>query len=295
MDERHTRVVREGLAFGEGPRWHEQRLWFSDFYRHAIFSVLADGSDERREHDVPEQPSGLGWLPNGDLLYVSMTDHRVMRVSEGVTSLFCDLRAYCGFWANDLTVSSSGVSYVGNFGFDLDELLREATRTGVIPLPLPTTNLVVLGPEGDVRQVVEDMSFPNGAVLSPDGATLIVAETVAYRLSAFDVARDGTLARRRVWAQFEPTVAPDGICLDAEGQVWVANPLADECLRVREGGEVTTRAITTQRSFACMLGGEDRSTLYVCCAPTSDRFEIADQLVGTLEVVEVDVPGAGLP
>jgi sugar lactone lactonase YvrE len=294
MHELTTRVLRKGLGFGEGPRWHDHRLWFSDFYRHAIFSVSEDGEDERVEHEVATQPSGLGWHANGDLVYVSMTDHRLMRVSRGDTSELADLSEYCGFWANDLAVSSSDVSYVGNFGFDLDELLREATRTGNIPLPLPTTNLVVLDANGEVLQVVPDMAFPNGTVLTPDGTTLIVAETVAYRLSAFDVLEDGALTNRRVWADLG-AVAPDGICLDAEGQIWVANPLADECLRVREGGEITARATTTQRAFACMLGGATRSTLYVMCAPTSDRFEIADKREGTLEAVAVSVPGAGRP
>jgi sugar lactone lactonase YvrE len=294
MENYTARVLREGLSFGEAPRWRDGRLWFSDFYRRAIFSIDATGADERREHDVATQPSGLGWLPDGDLLCVSMTDQRVLRVHEGVTSLFADLAPYCGFWANELITSQHGVSYVGNFGFDLDVYLRDIGAEAMLVDPPPTTNLVVLGPEGEVRQVVPDMAFPNGTVITPDGKTLVVGETMAFRLSAFDVAEDGTLSNRRVWAQFD-FVPTDGMCLDAEGQIWVANALSNQCLRVREGGEVTAVAETSQNAFACMLGGPARLTLFVMTAPTSDRFKTDGTTNAKIEAVDVDVPGAGWP
>jgi sugar lactone lactonase YvrE len=286
-------VLREGLGFGEDPRWHEGRLWFSDFYRRGVYSLEADGA-ERLEHEVPGQPSGLGWLPNGDLLCVSMLDHQVLRFHDGEPSLFCDISSYCGFWANDMVTSTSGVSYVGNFGFDLHAMLRDVGAAEMLVHRPPTTNLVVISPDGDVLQVVPDMDFPNGTVITPDGATLIVGETLSCRLSAFDIANDGTLSNRRVWAQME-FVYNDGMCLDAEGQIWVANAVAPHCLRVREGGEITAMVETSQISFACMLGGGDRRSLFVMTAPTSDRFEIADRHDGRIEVVEVTVPGAGLP
>jgi sugar lactone lactonase YvrE len=294
MERLKTRVMTAGLGFGEDPRWHDGRLWFSDFYRHGIFSVDHDGGDERREHDVPTQPSGLGWLPNGDLLYVSMIDQRVMRVHDGATTLFADISPYCTFWANDMIVSSSGFSYVGNFGFDLDVMLRDVGAAAMMVTPPPTTNLVVLSPDGDVVQVVPDMAFPNGTVLTPDGGTLIVGETMAFRLSAFDVKNDGTLAGRRVFAQMD-YVATDGMCLDAEGQIWLANALTNKCLRVKEGGEITSEVETSQTAYACALGGEDRTTLYVMTAPTSDRFKIADLTEGKIEAVTVKVEGAGTP
>jgi sugar lactone lactonase YvrE len=294
MEHYRTRVIREGLGFGEAPRWHEGRLWFSDFYRRAIFSVAPDGTDERTEHEVPTQPSGLGWLANGDLLYVSMTDQQVMRLHDGAASRFCDIAPYCGFWANELITSGTGVSYVGNFGFDLDVYLRDIGVEAMLADPPPTTNLVVLGPDGEVRQVVPDLAFPNGTVITPDGATLIVGETMAFRLSAFDVASDGTLSNRRVWAQFD-FVPTDGMCLDAGGQIWIANALSNECLRVREGGEVTAVAETSQNAFACMLGGAARTTLFVMTAPTSDRFTADGTANAKIEAVEVDVPGAGWP
>jgi sugar lactone lactonase YvrE len=160
--------------------------------------------------------------------------------------------------------------------------------------PPPTTNLVVLGPEGDVRQVVSDLAFPNGTVITPDGTTLIVGETMTFRLTAFDINSDGTFSNRRVWAQLD-FVATDGMCLDADGQIWLANALTNRCLRVREGGEITGEVETSQTAFACALGGANRSTLFVMTAPTSDRFKLADTTPGAIEVADVPVPGAGLP
>jgi sugar lactone lactonase YvrE len=294
MENYQARVVREGLSFGETPRWHDGRLWYSDFYRHAIFSIDDEGSEERLEVMVPNQPSGVGWLPGGDLLYVSMTDQRVMRRHDETSSLFADISPYCEFWANDMVVSAAGFSYVGNFGFDLDVMMRDVGPAGVMASPPPTTNLVVLDPTGAVIQIVPDMAFPNGSVITPDGATLIVAETIAFRLSAFDIAPDGTLADRRLWAQLD-FVAPDGVCLDTDAQVWVANALTNQCLRVKEGGEITGVVETSQHAFACMLGGADRNRLFVMTAPTSNRFKIADLTEAKIEVADVEVPGAGWP
>jgi sugar lactone lactonase YvrE len=285
--------VREGLSFGENPRWHQGRLWYSDFYRHGVYSMDTQG-EERLEHVVDAQPSGLGWLPDGDLLCVSMLDQLVLRFHDGEPSLFCDISPYCGFWANDMVTSTSGVSYVGNFGFDLHAKLRDEGAAAMLLNPPPTTNLVVISRDGDVLQVVPEMDFPNGTVITPDGKTLIVGETLSCRLSAFDIAADGTLSNRRTWAQME-FVYTDGMCLDAEGQIWLANAVAPNCLRVREGGEITASVETSQISFACMLGGEDRRSLYMMTAPTSDRFEIADKHDARIEMVEVAVPGAGLP
>ena len=294
MESLTSRVLRTGLSFGEGPRWHDDRLWFSDFYRHGIFSVDPRGNDERLEHDVPTQPSGLGWLPSGDLLAVSMTDHKVLRFSENEVSVFADISEYCGFWANDMVVSAKGISYVGNFGFDLDQMLLDVGVEGLMASGPITTNLVVLNQVGKVIQVIPDMAFPNGSVITPDGKTLIVGETMTFNLTAFDIQSDGTLSNRRIWAQLEFT-ATDGMCLDADGQIWLANALTNKVLRVKEGGEITGEVTTTQTAFACMLGGEHRTTLYIMSAPSSDRFKIADVTEGAIEVVEVSTPGAGLP
>ncbi len=287
-------VTHTGLSFGEAPRWHDGRLWFSDFYRHGIFSLGEDG--ERLEHTVATQPSGLGWLADGTLLAVSMTDCAILAIRpDGEQARHAELAEYCGHWANDLVVAADGTAYAGNFGFALDDWLEEHGVEGLLNEPgPPTANLIVVAPDGSVRQVVSDMAFPNGSVLTEDGRTLIVAETFGRRLTAFDVAIDGTLSDRRVFAQLE-LVFPDGICLDAEGQVWVANPAARECLRVREGGEVTARLATSLTSFACMLGGEDRRTLFATTAPSSTTSAVAHVREGRIESCVVDVPGAGRP
>ena len=294
MENYTSRVVRAGLSFGEAPRWHEGRLWYSDFYRRGVFSMAADGSDERLEVVVNSQPSGLGWSPDGSLLCVSMLDHRVLRIHDGDITQWADVSSHCGFWANDMVVAEGGQSYVGNFGFDLDLLIAKEGIEGLLASPPPTTNLVVLDASGAILQVVPDLAFPNGSVITPDGATLIVAETMAARLSAFRVHPDGTLSERRVWAQLD-FVAPDGICLDEDGQVWLANAATNQCLRVREGGEVTSIVTTTQTAFACMLGGDDRRSLYVMSAPTSSRFHAAEVTRATIEVAEVATAGAGRP
>jgi sugar lactone lactonase YvrE len=289
-------TIHEGLRFGEAPRWHDGRLWFSDFFRHGIFSVSPDGTDERREATLDTQPSGLGWLPDGTLLAVSMTDQRVLRGGDGPWRTHADIAEHCGFWANDMVVAANGVAYVGNFGFDLDLFLRDLHVEGANPPGPRDTNLVVIAADGTLAQVVADLSFPNGMVITPDGRTLVVAETMANRLSAFDVALDGTLSARRVFAEL-PGVAADGICLDAAGEVWVANAVSNECVRVREGGEITARATASQRVFAAMLGGEDRRTLYLMTAPDSSRFTVPAAAVGEgrIESARVDVPGAGRP
>jgi sugar lactone lactonase YvrE len=284
----------EGLVFGEAPRWHDGRLWFSDFYRHGVFSLGDDG--ERREHTVATQPSGLGWTPDGTLLVVSMTDHTVLAIGrDGATTVHADLAGHCGHWANDMVVGDDGTAYVGNFGFDFDAWFEEHGLERLLtPGAAPTTNLVVVAPDGAIAQVISDMAFPNGMVLFEDGRTLVVAETFGQRLTAFDRAPDGTLSNRRIFAQLQ-FVFPDGICLDAEGEVWVANAASPECLRVAEGGEVTARVVTSQASYACMLGGDDRSTLFVMTAPTSTTSALLGTTNGKIEAAHVDVPGAGRP
>jgi sugar lactone lactonase YvrE len=290
MTTTHAAQVRhEGLTFGEAPRWHEDRLWFSDFYRHRVYSLGDDG--EREEHVVDHQPSGLGWQPDGTLLVVSMTDHRVIAFApDGTSRVHADLSAHCGHWANDMCVAADGTAYVGNFGFDLDAWLQGGGSE-----PLVLANLVVVAPDGSVAQVVGDLAFPNGTVLTDDGSTLIVAETMANRLTAFDVDASGHLSNRRTFAELDGRVFPDGICLDAEGQVWVATASTAACLRVREGGEVTATMTTSQTTYACMLGGEDRRTLFAMTAPSSDTRVVGSARLGRIEAGVVDVPGAGRP
>ncbi|MGH9109152.1 MAG: SMP-30/gluconolactonase/LRE family protein [Acidimicrobiales bacterium] len=276
-----------GLYFAEGPRWHGGRLWYSDFYDRAVFSVGQDAAP-RRELDVPGQPSGLGWLPDGRLLVVSMRERTVLRREEdGSLAVHGSLAPWAAGHGNDMVVDAAGRAYAGNFGFDLDAFFDGRGRPR-------RTSLVRVDPDGTAVEAAPGLSFPNGMVLFPDGKTLVVGESFAPCLTAFDVAADGTLSGRRVWASVEGC-APDGICLDAEGCVWVANARAAECLRVAEGGRVVARVATSQTAFACMLGGEDRRTLFCCTAPTSHSARARERREGRIERAEVAIPGAGRP
>ena len=289
-----TEVRFRGLSFGEAPRWHDGRLWYSDFYRHSVCSLGDDG--ERVEHRFDDQPSGLGWRADGTLLVISMAAHQILAVGpDGDVRVHAELRGHCGHLANDMVVAADGTAYAGSFGFDLDEA---AAGDGIFaladPANVPSTELVVVAPDGSILQTVPEMLFPNGCALSEDGATLIVAETFGQRLSAFDVAADGTVSNRRTFAQFQ-LVFPDGICLDAEGQVWLANGASPQCLRVAEGGEVTATVSSSQPAYACMLGGDTGRDLFVLTAPSSTASAVRDRRDGRVEVARVDVARAGRP
>jgi sugar lactone lactonase YvrE len=285
-------LFAQGIFFGEGPRWHQGRLWFSDFYDRAVRSVGADG-DLRTEVQLQVQPSGLGWLPDGSLLIVSMREHRLLRHDGHGFADYADLSAFATHLSNDMVVGADGRAWVGNFGFDLDAAMAERGPEAVLA-EHPKTALVTVSPEGQVAVAAADLSFPNGTVLTPDGRTLIVAETLGLRLTAFTVGEDGLLSDRRVWAALEG-VAPDGICLDAEGCIWVANALAPECLRVAEGGEVKDRVRTSQNCYACMLGGDDGRSLFLMTAEDSSAAVARKARNGRIEQCRVAVPHAGLP
>lgn len=275
-------VLVDNLAFAEGPRWHDDRLWFSDMHSLGVFAVTANGRVDSVVR-VPGQPSGLGWLPDGRLLVVSMTDRRVLRLDGSSLRLHADLARIASWHCNDMVVDVSGRAYVGNFGFDL--------YGGETP---ETTRLAVVEPDGLAAIAADGLSFPNGMAITPDGKTLVVAETFAHRLTAFDRAADGSLPARRVFANL-PGLAPDGICLDAEGAVWAASPTGKAVVRVLAGGEVTDRIDLGRPAFACMLGGSDRRTLYVCTASTSYPAKCRQRRDGRIEWLRVRVPGAGLP
>lgn len=273
----------DGLTFTEAPRWHDGRLWFSDFYTQRVIAVDPDGRAETML-EVPQRPSGLGWMPDGSLLVVCMLDRRLLRVENGRARVHADLSAVATGPCNDMVVDARGRAYVGNFGYDRHK--GEPPRT---------TCLARVDPDGRVSRAAEDLFFPNGTVITPDGRTMIVAETQGHRLTAFDVAADGTLGNRRVWAPLDDAVFPDGICLDAEGAIWVSDARGFALLRVREGGKIDGTVSTgTRYAFACMLGGADRRTLFVCTS-TGSGPAMADKRDGATETVRVDVPGAGLP
>jgi sugar lactone lactonase YvrE len=290
-------TVASGFHFLEAPRWHEDRIWFSDFYGHQVHSAREDGSDLRTEAVVDQQPAGLGWLPDGRLLVVSMLDRKVLRrEADGTLVTHGDLGGRATGIANDMVVDPEGRAYVGNFGFDL--------MTGA---PLKTASLHRVDPDGSVTEVADGLFFPNGAVIT-SGRVLIVNETFGNRCSAFDVTADGTLVNRRTWAEFGPLpeegdlgaamalgkVAPDGACLDAEGAVWLADALGARLLRVTEGGEITGELRPGSPVYACALGGADGRTLYACAAPDFAAQARAAAREASLVAFRVAVPGLAI-
>ena len=291
MVTRPTRVLTDGIYFGEGPRWHDGRLWFSDFYAHSVKSVSLAG-DVRTEIEIDDQPSGLGWMPDGSMLIVSMTRRHVLRrTPDGVISLHADLSQIATFHCNDMVVDAHGGAYVGNFGFNLDADLV-ARGMGKVLADHPTAKLAYIAPDGTARVAAEDMHFPNGAVITPDGKTLILGETLGGVLTAFNIGPSGDLSNRRVWASTQPYV-PDGICMDAESAIWIANPIGPQCVRIAEGGQVLEVIDTGQPCYACMLGGDDGKTLFMLTAASADHEAAAVSQTGKILVATVDSPGAG--
>jgi sugar lactone lactonase YvrE len=285
-------LLADGLYFGEGPRWHGDRLWFSDFYEHAVKSIDVDGA-VRTELEIDDQPSGLGWLPDGRMLVVAMHGRQLLRVDPDGVKLHADLSGVAACHTNDMVVDALGRAYVGNFGFALDEALKERGVEGVLASH-PTARLARVDPDGQVHVAADDLHFPNGCVITPDGRTLVVAETLGLRLTAFDIAPDGTLSNRRTWATLGMR-APDGICLDADGHVWIANAIAPECVRVAPGGEIVESVQTDQPCYACMLGGLDRRTLFMMTAPSSMAEVVSTTRQGHVLTARVETPGAGWP
>ena len=289
---RTTKVLADSFYFGEGPRWHEGRLWFSDFYAHAVMSISLAG-DLKTEFEIDDQPSGLGWMPDGSMLIVSMTKKQVLRRTvDGEVSVHADLSHIATFHCNDMVVDATGRAYVGNFGFDLDAELGARGAASVFADHV-AAKLACISPDGAVSVAASDVHFPNGAVITPDGKTMIIAETFGGVLTAFDIGSDGALSNRRVWAPTGDRV-PDGICLNADGAVWIANATAPECALIAAGGEVLEVIDTGNPCFACMLGGDDGKTLFMMTAGGSG-VHASEAPLGKLLVATVDSPHAGRP
>ena len=273
----------DDLVFPEGPRWRDGRLWFSDMHAQEVVAVTPGGEREVVAR-APGNPSGLGWLPDGRLLIVSMEDRRLLRQeADGSLVEHADLSALATGRCNDMIVDASGRAYVGHFGFDLHARAEFAEAS-----------LLAVAPDGRATVAASPLRFPNGAVITPDGGTLVVAETFGRRLTAFDIADDGALSNRRVWAELG--VPPDGICLDAEGCIWVAVPRPGGFLRVAEGGDVRARVdLDGWGGYACMLGGEEGRTLFLLEALTATPEEMSGRGNGRIRTMEVDAPRSGLP
>lgn len=298
--ERALTELLDGGSFFESPRWHGGRWWVSDFYRQAVYTVGPEGVEDL-VLEVEHQPSGLGWLPDGSLLVVSMKDQRLLRRDlDGSVGVHAELGAFTDSSVNDMVVDARGRAWVGCFGFDLMAFAD--------PQLAP---LMRVDPDGTVTIAADGLMFPNGSVITPDGTTLIVGETAGCRYTAFTIGGDGSLSDRRVWAQLAPTpelapmqemlpqiaVGPDGCTLDAEGHIWSADEAGGRCIRIAPGGAIVDEIRTPEGlgCFACALGGDDGRTLLVCAAPDfleANRREARDAVLLT---ASVEVPHAGWP
>jgi sugar lactone lactonase YvrE len=274
-------VLLTGLAIGESPRWHDGRLWFANWGTQEVVAMDVTGGSEVVARVPTAFQFCLDWLPGGRLLAVSGSEALVLALEpDGSWSRFADLGPIARGW-NEIVVDGRGNTYVN--GSDFDFLGGGPFVPGVIAL---------ITPGGSVRQVADGIEFANGMVVTPDGSTLIVAESFARRLSAFDIGPDGSLSNRRVWAALDN--GPDGICLDTSGAVWAAS--MGDCVRVREGGEVLERVSVDRGCFACALGGDDRKTLFVMAAEWRgvENVSPADR-TGQVQAVQVTVPGVVRP
>lgn len=276
-------IFISGIDFGEGPRWHDGRLWFSDFYQRTVSSVGPNGI-RSVEFEIDDSPSGLGWLPDGRLLVVAMHAKKVLRREhDGSIVEHADISDLATGQCNDMVVAADGTAYVGNFGYDLTK--PEMRRPAV---------LAKVSPDGAVSVAATDMRIPNGMVITPDGKTLIVGETSGRRLTAFSIAEDGSLYDRRLWADLGRVMA-DGCTLDAEGGIWVADAGGPAVIRVLEGGEITHGIEPGQPTFACTLGGDDGRTLYILCSDSGGAEDCIGKAQATIRTLRVDIPHAGRP
>ncbi|MDR6478859.1 sugar lactone lactonase YvrE [Burkholderia sp. OAS925] len=280
MPNYHPTLWVDDFAFLEAPRWHQNRLWVSDVFDKKLYTVQPDGT---RTHlcDVPHRPAGIGFLPDGTPIVVSMQDRKLLKLVDGAPMVHGDLSGIAVGDLNDLVVDERGWVYTGNFGYD--------HHGGA---PSKPTDMHVVDPNGAIHVAASGLEFPNGMVIINDGRTLVVAETWVSRLTAFDRSPDGTLSNARLYADLGNR-QPDGICADAENAIWAASFNTGEFVRVLDGGEVTDRITCGPHAIACVLGGTDGKTLF-CSAYTGSIDDMgAGKRLGALFQVQVDVPGIG--
>jgi sugar lactone lactonase YvrE len=276
-------TLMTGIAFGESPRWHDDRLWFSDWGTQEIIAVDLEGESEVIVR-VASFPFCIDFLPDGRLLIVSASDRLLLRREpDGPLVTHADLSTLSEHPWNDIVVDGRGNAYIGNIGFDFPEA------------EFAPGTLALVTPDGSARQVADGVAFPNGIVVTPDNSTLIVAESYANRLTAFDITADSNLSNQREWADLGGGV-PDGICLDAEDAVWYGDVPNKRCVRVREGGEVLQTIDLDRGCFACMLGGPDGKTLFIVAQEWSGMESTADgERTGQLLTAPAPAAGAGWP
>ncbi|MCY4426423.1 MAG: SMP-30/gluconolactonase/LRE family protein [Halieaceae bacterium] len=271
--------------FGEGPRWRNDKLWFSDVKAEKVKTVDIDGNVEVVLNHVEGRPSGLGWLPDDSMVVVSMDKHQVMKVDNDELTMLADTSHISRYILNDMVVDQSGNIFLSNVGFNYE------AGEEVVP-----TAIIRVTPDGTVYNAAGDVWAPNGMAITADGKTLVVGQSSSPELLGFDLASDGELSGRHVYALLPEGAIADGICVDLEGALWVASPLTREFIRVRRGGEVTHRISTGERyAIACMLGGEHRKTLFCMTCAGISLSASAEELGGRIETMTVEVPGAGWP
>lgn len=276
----------KGLKFTESPRWHNGKLWFLDIHDKRIKTVDLTGS-VATVVELLFIPNSFGLTSQGTVVVGDAFQRRIYRQAQDGLQEVADISEMTEFCLSDGIVDAKGRLYVGDIGYNFFD---PAAR------PVETCVIVLVRPDGRASIVADKLFFPNGMVITPDGRTLIVGETLGHRLTAFDIQEDGSLTNQRVWAQLPSSVGPDGICLDAEGGVWCANPEGeDSVVRVREGGEITDRIKVDTHAYAVMLGGPERRHLFICASGSHDPAEIQRNPSASFQVAEVDVPGAGIP
>jgi sugar lactone lactonase YvrE len=272
-------LLLDGIMFGEGPRWHAGRLWFSDVFARKVMTVDEQGNADTVCELSDGKPSGLGFLPDGRLLIVNMDQGTILRVDgPGRLAVHADLSSVMVVMLNDMVVDKQGRAYVGSTGRNY--------FGGGEPIVKPA-NIILVRPDGTWQVVASDVDSPNGPTVTPDGRTYVVTEPHARRLIAFDIQDDGTLTNRRIWADLSPAMA-DGIAVDSEGAIWCASPATGDCIRVREGGEVTDR-VPNQGVIACALGGSDGRTLFMCRSIEANFVTLTGR--GAIDVTRVQVSG----
>ncbi len=299
MSATHQTLI-DGLAFSEGPRWHDGELWFSDIHGRQVHRVTLDESgpaigvkSDTIVADFEDSPSGLGWLPDGSLLVVAMESGRLLRVdASGTISEHADCSGLARGSLNDMIVRADGTAYVGDMGARIFDEHPDHSVPG---------QTLMVTPSGEPSCAADDLGAPNGHILTPDEKTLYVGESARGRITAFDVAADGTLSGQRTFADLPPAAGfrispPDGICLDSEGAVWSADPIAKRLIRVLPGGEVVqTVEFDGATVVAAVLGGSDRRTLLACVTDDWRREGATTRRKAKIVAVPVEVPGAGKP